>query len=223
VEVLYCNYCNVHISGFHTICPLCQNKLEEIPDENQRLFPLLEQDETFIKSILDISLLVSLIIAVICVVINYAGFSGTWWSAFVAAGIICAWIVIGIGLPRKANIMKTLQYELYITCSLAVLWDIFTGWHRWSIDFVLPYASGSTMIIMTLLSNIWKKNPREYLVYSILVHLLGYVPILLIALNLLKHEIPSILCISCNIILTSGIISFKRNAAYREMKKKLHI
>ncbi|MBN7772727.1 hypothetical protein JYB65_05070 [Clostridium aminobutyricum] len=175
------------------------------------------------KTLLDISMLISAITAIICVIINYADFSGTWWSIFVVAGILCGWIIIGIGLPRKANIMKTLQWELYITCTLAILWDIFTGWHRWSIEFVLPYACGMTMILMTILSSVLKKTPREYMIYSILVHVLGYVPILLIALNLVKMAIPSILCITCNIILTSGIVSFNRNAAYREMKKKFHL
>lgn len=221
--MLYCEHCKIRVNGVQTKCPLCHCSLIGQPDNDFPQYPMLKHEISKMYFIFNLMKLSAIASCIVSVIINYITYKETIWSIFVVASIACGWFVMAIGIPRKANLIKLLQWELYITCGLAIVWDYFTGWYRWSIEFVLPSASIAVMIIIVILSTVLKKQSKEYLFYLTLVNVLGFLPVVLIMFGWVKIQLPSVLCIGCSTLFLVGIFLFKRHAAYGEIKKKLHV
>ncbi|MFV0517070.1 MAG: DUF6320 domain-containing protein [Aminipila sp.] len=221
--MLYCEHCKIKVTGVHEKCPLCGCNLSGDFENTVQQYPRLNKEISKLNYILSLLKFAAIVFGAISIFINYVTYKETLWALFVVAGIACGWLVIAIGIPKKANLIKLLQWELYITCGLAVLWDVFTGWHRWSLEFVLPCASTACMVAIFILSTLLKKQPKEYLIYLTLVNILGFLPLLFLFLNLIVIKLPSIISVICSIVFMVGIFLFKRKAAYGEIKKKLHV
>ncbi|WP_312649061.1 DUF6320 domain-containing protein [Aminipila sp.] len=221
--MLYCEHCKIEVTGIHQKCPLCHCNLTGEPENNLPQYPMIRNQTSKIYLIFNLMKLTAIVACVISILVNYITYKETLWSIFVVAGFACGWLLMAIGIKRKANLIKLLQWELYITCGLTALWDYFTGWHGWSIEFVLPCTCIVCMILIYILSALLKKEPKEYLIYLTLVNILGFFPILFLILGWLEIELPSVLCIGCSTLFLMGIFLFKRQAAYGEFKKKLHI
>lgn len=196
--MLYCEYCKVKVAGLHKKCPLCHCSLSGQSQEDLPQYPMIKSEISKIYFIFKLMKLAAISACVVSVLINYISYKQTMWSAFVIAGLACGWLLMTIGIKRKANLIKLLQWELYITCGLAALWDYFTGWHRWSIEFVLPCSCIACMVSIAILSAILKKQPSEYLIYLNLVNILGFVPIVFFMLGWLQIELPSAICVGCS-------------------------
>lgn len=221
--MLYCEHCKVKVTGIGTKCPLCSCRLVGEPENDYPQYPILGHSTSKMYLIYRLMKMAAIVSSVISILINYIEYNGTLWSMFVVAGLACGWLIMSIGVSRKANLIKLLQWELYITCALAIIWDYFTGWYRWSIEFVLPCACIACMVLIFILSTILKKQPKEYLIYLTLVDVLGFLPILFIIIEWVNIKLPSVICIGVSTVLLVGIFLFKRHAAYGEIKKKLHV
>lgn len=221
--MLYCEHCKTTVAGIHKKCPLCHCSLTGEPENDFPQYPIILNEISKIYLISNLMKLTAIVACVISVLINYITYKETLWSIFVVAGLACGWLIMAIGVNRKANLIKLLQWELYITCGLAAIWDYFTGWHRWSIEFVLPCTCIACMVLIFILSTLLKKQPKEYLIYLTLVNILGFFPIVFLLFGWLKIHLPSVICIGCSTLFLVGIFLFKRHAAYSEIKKKLHV
>lgn len=78
--------------------------------------------------------------------------SHAWWSLFVVAGIGCAYVSVWVGVLKKANLLKNIIWQLLIVSVCAVLWDAFTHWHGWSIEYVFPITCLVAMIAMAVVA-----------------------------------------------------------------------
>lgn len=72
--------------------------------------------------------------------------------------------------------MKKLLNLSILISPLSVIWDIATGWHRWSIDFVLPCTYLTVMLAITVISRITRMPAERYLIYLIFLLLFGLIP-----------------------------------------------
>ena len=115
------------------------------------------------------------------------------------------------------------MWQVIIVSLLSFLWDYFTGFYKWSITYVIPIVCviGSLNIIFLL--KIFKIYIEDYLIYFIIVALLGFVPILFLVFNLVTTDIPSLICIFISAILFILMIVFKKNDIIDELRRRLHI
>ena len=58
------------------------------------------------------------------------------------------WLALAVGFFKRYNLLKNAMWQLIIVTVGCLIWDWLTGWHGWSIDFVLPGVSGLIMISM---------------------------------------------------------------------------
>lgn len=93
----------------------------------------------------------------------------------------------------------------------------------WSLDYVIPIASVSAMIIMFITAKIMKLSIRDYITYAFMDGLFGIIPILFIAFNLVDTIYPSIISIGFSIISMSAIFIFQGNEIKTEMNKRMHM
>ena len=104
---------------------------------------------------------------VICWMLNYILTFGTWWAGYVTAGVFCTWLLIMVGYRKRKNPLKNGMWQLIIVSVGAVLWDVFTGWKGWSVDYVVPLASIVNTLSMVTIAAAGKMETAEYLFYLV--------------------------------------------------------
>lgn len=94
--------------------------------------------------------------AVVSVILNLALRSEVWWSLFVVGGIGCFWLGTAIAVSKRRNIPKNILYQVVFLSVCAVLWDVSTHWHKWSINYVIPIACTLAMLSLGTIAKVMR-------------------------------------------------------------------
>lgn len=218
-----CEKCKVNIIGDRKYCPLCQSELKGVEDTDGDVFPIIFHVQHKYHLLLRVLAFLSMIVSVLSIFFNVIFFKGTWWSIFVIATIVCAWISLVITIYKGKNILKNLLYQSIIISLFAIFLDYFIQWKAWSISFVIPIVFTLAMIVMYTLSKILHLHVGDYMIYLLLDALFGIIPIIFIATSMIQIRIPSFICIITSIISVSALIIFEGQTMYNELKRRLHI
>ena len=105
-----------------------------------------------------------------------------------------------------------------------IVWDLLTGWHGWSVDFVLPGLSIGVLCSMMVISYIQKYPLRECMIYLVMAAVYGFLlPLILVLTGTVTWKLPSPLgAVSC-LLFVAGLVLFKGREFKEEMGKNLHI
>src|SRR5699024_1106626 len=98
-----------------------------------------------------------------------------------------------------------------------------TGWHGWSLDFIIPITYIGAMIVMYVTSKIMKLSIRDYILYGFLACLFGILPLLFLLLNWNNIIYLSVICVSISIIFLSAMLIFHGSDMELELKKRMHL
>lgn len=146
------------------------------------------------------------------------------WPLFTAAGIGSMWLATWIGFAKRYNLMKNVMWQLMIVSVGCILWDTFTGWHGWSVDFVLPAVCMSVLFSMFIIAKIQRHTAREYMIYFVMAGGYGVIlPMILLLTGVTKLQIISVACIVVSFLVLAALIIFKGKEFREEMHKKFHV
>lgn len=217
-----CYKCNVSLQSLSSYCPLCNNRIES-NELNESIFPVIPTLYIKHKLFLKLLLFISILGCAICTVINYFVSKKIGWAWFVIAGIVSFWITFITGIKRRNHFMKLLFSEVILILVCSVIWDYFTGWHFWSITYVLPFLSISYITTIFFLRLFLKNIVRDYVIYIYINCLIGLVPLYFIIRNRLLVEWPSIVCIIFSVFSLLTLAIFNHHQMKNELERRLHI
>lgn len=103
------------------------------------------------------------------------------------------------------------------------MWDHFTGWHGWSIDFVFPFGALAVLGSIPVIAKINHLEREEYLYYLIQSAGIGCIPAILTAVGLITYTWPSVLSAGISFLTLAGLFIFQKKDMLREFRKKLRI
>lgn len=217
-----CYKCDVTINSSINKCPLCNSNIED-DNIDSSVFPRIPSMYT--KSIIFLRLLLfcSILGAIICMVINYFVSNKISWSLFVIAGIASFWVTFMTGIEKRHHFMKLLFSEIMIVLVASVLWDYFTGWHLWSITYVVPFISIAYVTTLFFLRIFMKNIFKDYVIYIYINFLVGMVPLYFIFRDILTNEWPSIVCVLFSICSILALAIFNHRQMKNELERRLHI
>ena len=218
---MYCEKCKVTVRGEYERCPLCQQKLKG--EAGEGIFPEPMPETKKIKSFLRLCSFASVVVLVLCVAINFSLPDYGWWSIFVLAGMVSLWILLGVLINKKDNILKTMIWQAAIISALAAAWDLFTGFRGWSVEFVIPILLTATMAAMALFAQITRLRQEDYLIYLVIDSSWGLLCVLFIVFNVAEIVIPSIICVCASVISLSALNIFEGRALRAELRRRLHL
>ena len=223
--MLFCKSCGASISGNKSCCPLCQQPLSGEPDEKSEIFPnikLKDYNKGFLVRVASFIAIAGAVTDIgVYSTVHTAG--GVRWWVFVLAGIFCCWVSAVTAIIKRRNIFKNISWQLIIITGFAVLWDVFTGWRGWSIDYVIPCCCMASMAIMYILSKILKTEVRACMIYLLWDMVYGIVPIIFIFCGILRVTFPSIACVALSVISISAIILFQGKSIFDELSRRFHL
>lgn len=160
--------------------------------------------------------------ACICVMVNIMFTPKSHWSVFVIGGALSMWGTLAVGFFKRHNLLKNALWQMLVLPLVCVIWDIFTGWHVWSVDYVLPgiYLTIQTSVI--IITKLQKLPVEEYMIYHIMAGLLGLIPGVLALFHIPRFNLFCILCSGISFLWLTALLIFKRKELFSELYKKLH-
>lgn len=219
----FCDKCGVTVEGNRQACPLCQAELRVLDGRSEETFPVIPTVYKKHNLFFRILIFISVAACVISVLINVMVPTSVWWSLFVLAGIGCMWVTLAIVVNKRRNIPKCMLYHAVLLSAFGVLWDVFTGWRGWSLDYVVPIACITAMIVMSITCRVLKLHLEEYVIYLIIAAFFGIVPIVFLLVGCLNVILPSLLCVGASILSVAALCIFEGERMIAELKRRLHL
>lgn len=164
-----------------------------------------------------------LAIAVICGMINFMMAGVLNWFWFAGAGCACAWLVVMVAYYKRRNILKNEMWQLLLISVIAILWDRFTGWKCWSVDFVIPFGILAVQFSVPVIAKIivWKGKNICFILYR--PELPGLIPMILVWTGIVQFAVPSVICAGISFLTLAALFIFCKKDTMREFHKKLRM
>ena len=233
MQLCSCSYENQMVLGFTSKLPkdniqrnfLNMLEKEEIPHtERTNDFPgCSQQHKKAEQRTVQIFNFLCIAAAVLCGMINYLTRETLDWFWFAAAGCLCGWLIVAVAYAKRRNILKNEIIQLILVTVIAVLWDKYTGWRGWSLDFVLPFGALAILGSIPVIVKVQKLEKEEYLFYLVQAAFAGLVPLILMWLHQIRFLYPSVICVGVSLIVFAGMFVFNSKDTIREFHKKLRM
>ena len=162
-------------------------------------------------------------LAVVSFVVNKTLTPNLNWFPLALAVAVSTWVVFAVGFYKRHNPLKNGIWEMAVFSIGCVLWDKFTGWHGWSLDFAFPILCMILMAASVMVSWIQKLKIQEYLIYHMMDGAISLLPLVFLGLGLVNNSFFSIICGGVSILFLAGQIIFKGKEMLAELQKKLHV
>lgn len=233
LQLCSCSYGNQLVLGFTSKIPddsiqrnfMKMLKKEEISyKEEKNEFPgcgEIQQKED--RKVMQIFSFLCIVVAVVCGMLNYLTLETLNWFWFAAAGCFCGWLVVFVAYAKRRNILKNETWQLLIITVLCILWDHFTGWRGWSLDFVFPFGGLAVLGSVPVIARVNHLESEEYLYYFMQAAMIGCVPLILLWTDLVHYKIPSVVCVGISFLVLAGLFIFQKKNMTREFHKKLRM
>lgn len=144
------------------------------------------------------------------------------WSAYVIGGSLSMWLALALGFFKRHNLLKNAIWQMLLIPAVCVLWDLFTGWYGWSVDYVLPAVCLLIQLSMLIITKVQKLKVQDYMIYYILAGLYGLLPAVLLITGAAHVMYLCVLCSGISFLLLTGLLIFKGKEMFSELYKKLH-
>ena len=202
-----CPKCRVQILGNKRVCPLCQKKLETGNAETGN-FPVFPERKissvTFMK-------ILTFLLAAFCILTWMVGFMFPATEAVIRICQISAFFIWGdvfVINYYKYNVLKTITIETFVIILAVVISDLFTGWHRWSITWVVPSILFAVMIATLIVSKAAKLHADEFIAYLMIDSLVALSQLIFIKLGMNWFPIPAIILVTLYLLMDAGVVIF---------------
>lgn len=217
-----CLRCNVFINSNVDVCPLCKNNIDN-EEHGYDVYPIVENNTKKHSFIIKLLFLLSFIAVCISLFINFSISKKISWSLFVILAIICFWVTLVAGLRQKKYLLKMMFSEIFLIVILSIIWDYFTGFYMWSLNFVMPFLCAiytCTMLIMRLFI---KNNIKDNMINITINAAIGLVPGILLLFNVLTVVWPAYISVIVSIVIICFILVFNRRQLTDELTRRFHI
>ncbi|PCG20605.1 DUF6320 domain-containing protein, partial [Brachyspira sp. G79] len=143
------------------------------------------------------------------------------WAVISVISIICAYLTYICFTASTLYIRQKLLIEFFILTPLIIIIDIFTGFHKWSLNYAVSFLSLALNIAMLLIAVIDRKYFNEYVSYIISS---SFISMLMISLPLFNfYYLSSLLAFSFAIIVILTMIILFNADFISSLKKIFHL
>lgn len=219
-----CDKCNVEI-GESNICPLCHEniqkgeitiiKSEYPPKQAKRPLPMRISPKT-------IFLIIAVIAATICILVNYLTDTTYLWCWFMTALFGYCYLTIANTICSETEIGAKILLQGATLVALSYIYDAIFRMHI-ATGYCVPIII-SLMIVSSVASLIAKyKYNRSLFVSCNIISVLGFIPIILYACKLTDILIPAIVCAVVGGISLICSLSFNAKRLKEQYSKVFHM
>ena len=134
------------------------------------------------------------------------------------------WLALAVAFYKRYNLLKNAMWQLVVVTVVCTVWDLLTGWKKWSVNFIFPLVSIVIIISMMIISTIYYRHPKQYMIYFIMAAGYGLLlPLVFILTGLVTIAVPSVVSIVFSFLTLAALLIFKGREFMEEMEKALHV
>lgn len=219
----YCEQCKVSVTGQRSRCPLCQSVLRNEGEPYEEVFPVIPTVYNRFQFFFKLLIFASAVLGIVSAVINLLLPQSGVWSLFVLGGIGCLWVFLFIAVRKRNNIPKNILWQVAVTILFCLLWDLFTGWHGWSVDYVVPSICVAAMAALAVTAKVFRLVVGDFLFYLLISVLFGILPVISILLGWVQVLYPSLICVGCSLVSLAAVLIFQGENMKREWRRRMHL
>ena len=213
----YCNNCKLEIKA--NKCPLCFSELE---NKNNTYFEEYLSYDWYYKKIKKVNAkkivsLVAVSAIIIIMLVNISTSSKYNWAMISAVSVASAYFTYICFTASIFYLKQKLLIEFFILLPLVIIIDIFSGFYKWSFNYVMPFLSLGLNISMLIIGIIDHKYFNEYVSYIISAAFISILMIVLPLFNFLYWT--SLAAFGSGIIVILTMIILFRNEFILSLKK----
>lgn len=217
-----CYKCNVTVESNTHICPLCKNEMKK-EGKIENIFPVIPTIHKGHGLFLKILMLIFLANIIICAAIDLMINKTFSWSFVVLAANICVALSLGMAIKKRHHFAKLMFSEYFLIMVISLLWDHFTGWKLWSLNYVLPLVSMVFIYISFILRLFFPYQLKNYFMNILFACLVGMVPIFLFMLEITTVKWTAYVSAITSIVMLCSLIVFDGKKIKKEIESRFHL
>lgn len=228
----HCTKCNVNVETVKKLCPLCGELLIVIDDKDNEvaLYPQYRVQAKSRNVVFRLFLFLSIVAIIVSVFININVIkdNNVWWSGYIVASILYLWILVRHTIISKSNFASRMVIQtVSLSCYMMII-DLLSRMPNeftltWSIDYVIPFITIATTLIILFVIVIRKIKYKDYLIHLFSSLVLDFIPLILYFVNVIDVFWPSAAAALVSIATIIGIAIFADKETKTEIKKRFHI
>ena len=218
-----CERCRVTVAGGFNKCPLCQHPLTDDGQNQPDVFPVIETVSYTHGLFFKILIFCLISVSIVSVMLDLMMPEQNLWSLLVTVGAACVWLSVVTAIRQRSAFHKKLMDMGLLISLFSLLWDYLTGWHRWSIDYVIPVTFICCMLIAAILGWVLKLPSEHFAVYLLILNLCGLIPTLFLLAGWNLHRLPSFICVTVSLLLFTSLMVFQWQMVKNEVRRRLHL
>lgn len=219
----YCKRCRVIIENPSGRCPLCQGQLEGEPEKDGQMFPDMTRVRSRIALGFRIFTFFCIALVIVSVAINVLIPSEVFWAGFVAAAVVCMWILTAAAFLKRRNLLKNTLWQMVLLWGVFLFWDFFTGYRGWALEYAIPVVTMVVFPVLTIIVKLLKLPVSYYMIYYILACMAGLLQLVFLLFGLVESRVPAVLCGAVSALILTGLVVFQSRHFWEEVKKKIHM
>ena len=222
-----CGNCHVFVSESLASCPLCRQKMRKEQDRGERWYPDYETPR--LKKMQRLSYRICLFLSIaLCLIsgfinlLTYEQARHKLWFLYVVAAVLYLWLLIGntiLSASRKGA--KLILQTVGISLLLYII-DANSGYHRWSLNWAIPFLLTASILSMMTAFFSRKKMWNEYIGYAIAMTAMGFLPVLLFVCKVTKILWPSAVCALSAVLYLIAMFVFSSKQLKKDLKHRFH-
>ena len=186
-------------------------------------YPDLQSSAVRYNLMLRILLFLSLTTGIVCLTVNLLTNHEYWWSLIVIANILYMWIALSSALKKNMRIGLNIIIQVLSLSGLIILIGSLLDFSGIVFNYVLPGVFMGAMISISIIVIVRRIDIQGFLLYFMLIALLGFIPISLMAFKLVTILWPSLVTALYAGLSLISLFVFADNATKMELKKRLHL
>lgn len=222
-----CETCHISIDTKKSTCPLCGTGLttQEKPAYStpKNRYPDFNKELATYNFLVRLLLFVSLLGCGVSVLINLLTNTSFLWCLIVVAAVAYAWLVVPSLLRDGFNFGLQALLQAFFAIALCIALDFIIGYSGWSFTYVVPSIITLCIISVDLLSLFYRTKYSQYVLYQIIVGILGFVPLILYLTNVTHVFILAIIPACLGLASVLACLIFGDKTVKNEFKRRFHV
>ncbi len=132
----------------------------------------------------------------------------------VMLGILVAWIDVIATMYLRNNLIKVITFAVIVAIVVDYYIDIKTGFHGWSINWMIPMTLIGLAIATIVIAMVLKLRLDEYILYIVLDFVMALIQIIFIKNGMNSFPWPAVASIITYMIIIAALVIFR----FRDLK-----
>jgi len=220
----YCRQCKIKSLDTMNRCPLCESLLEDLDQEtNETRYPELSDYKTGYNLVKKIYMFFSVMIIAASIIVDFQFKEGITWSVLSIGAVLYSWTVLYHAIRNNVHMASKILVQAIAGSVFIFIIDEMIGFRGWSVNYVIPQLFILANIAIFILMLINRMAWREYMIYQIVMTVIGLIPLILILRNIVTRPLTSYVCIVISIVILVGTIIFRDKSVKDELIRRFHI